>query len=389
MKTIRHRGFAKLAAMVKTRGVASVLLFTLTIAAFSQFVTAKNIYIITDGDKVTVHESFTSNTSAVLNEAGFELEDEDIVTAEANESGVQSIVISRRMNVNVTCDGNTLTAYTYDDETVGALLEQLNITLGELDKLSCSKTESVYDGMSLRVTRGEKRLEETAKEIPFETQTVETAELKEGETQVAVQGVAGKVCEYYDVLYEDGQEVSRTLLGESVLKEPVSEVVEYGINKPSLEIHEDQQVLETYVAPKATSAATVKSVAAASAESESDDSVSVSQSENTITTASGQVYSYSKVLSMEATAYCSSATGCNITASGTVARVGAIAVDPSVIPLGTRLYIVTNDGQYIYGYCVAEDTGAVIKGNIVDLYFNTTKECWAFGRRQCTVYMLD
>ena len=76
------------------------------------------------------------------------------------------------------------------------------------------------------------------------------------------------------------------------------------------------------------------------------------------------------------------------TYSGTLARVGAIAVDPTVIPLGTKMYVVSNDGQYVYGYCVAEDIGGGIKGNKIDLYFDTYAECWDFGVRMCTVYIL-
>ena len=67
---------------------------------------------------------------------------------------------------------------------------------------------------------------------------------------------------------------------------------------------------------------------------------------------------------------------------------GAIAVDPTVIPLGTKMCVVSNDGQYVYGYCVAEDIGGGIKGNKIDLYFDTYAECWDFGVRMCTVYIL-
>ena len=52
------------------------------------------------------------------------------------------------------------------------------------------------------------------------------------------------------------------------------------------------------------------------------------------------------------------------------------------------MYIVSNDGQYVYGYCVAEDTGGLIKGYKIDLYFDTVDECWEFGVRTCTVYVL-
>ena len=69
-----------------------------------------------------------------------------------------------------------------------------------------------------------------------------------------------------------------------------------------------------------------------------------------------------KVLSCSATAYTTEGFTEKHNASGNIARVGTVAVDPKVIPLGTALYIVTDDGEYIYGYCIAEDTGGAVKG---------------------------
>ena len=77
-----------------------------------------------------------------------------------------------------------------------------------------------------------------------------------------------------------------------------------------------------------------------------------------------------------------------ITATGTKARVGAIAVDPKVIPYGTKMFIVTEDGEYVYGEATAEDCGGAIKGNRIDLFFDTVEECYAFGARMCQVYFL-
>ena len=81
----------------------------------------------------------------------------------------------------------------------------------------------------------------------------------------------------------------------------------------------------------------------------------------------------------EATAYCY--TG-NRTATGTWPSRGTIAVDPEVIPLGTRLHI---EG---YGEGIAEDTGGAIKGEIIDLYMESEAECWEFGRRQVEVRII-
>ena len=94
---------------------------------------------------------------------------------------------------------------------------------------------------------------------------------------------------------------------------------------------------------------------------------------------------YTSTMSVEATAY----TGGGITATGTSARYGAIAVDPTVIPYGTKMYIVSDDGKWIYGVATAEDCGGAIKGHIIDLYFDDYSTCIQFGRRNCTVYILD
>ena len=55
---------------------------------------------------------------------------------------------------------------------------------------------------------------------------------------------------------------------------------------------------------------------------------------------------------------------------------------------GTRMFIVSDDGQYIYGIATAEDCGGGVKGNHIDLYFDTTYECFQYGVRTCTVYFL-
>ena len=106
----------------------------------------------------------------------------------------------------------------------------------------------------------------------------------------------------------------------------------------------------------------------------------------TFTTSSGETYSFSKALTCTGYAYCQPG---GVTATGTAARQGAIAVDPSVIPLGSRLFVIASDGSVVYGFATAEDTGGNIKGNTVDLYYNTESLCRSFGRRDVTVYVLD
>lgn len=92
---------------------------------------------------------------------------------------------------------------------------------------------------------------------------------------------------------------------------------------------------------------------------------------------------YKEVLHVEATAY----SGGTITAMGLKAvrdpnGISTIAVDPSVIPLGSKVYIPG------YGYAIASDTGGAIKGNIIDLFMNSAAACTNWGRRNITIYVV-
>jgi 3D (Asp-Asp-Asp) domain-containing protein len=79
------------------------------------------------------------------------------------------------------------------------------------------------------------------------------------------------------------------------------------------------------------------------------------------------------------------------TASGRTAMPGMVAVDPSIIPYGTRLYIASTDNELIYGYAIAADTGtSLIEGIcLVDLFMNSYDECCEWGAHQVNVYILD
>lgn len=116
-----------------------------------------------------------------------------------------------------------------------------------------------------------------------------------------------------------------------------------------------------------------------------------------IKTAEGEVLEYTEVIQLEATAYCACYKCCGkypsnkyygITKTGTRAKVGTIAVDPKVIPLGTKMYVEGLNGAKNYGLGTAEDIGGAIKGNIIDLYFDTHAETRQWGRQQVNVYIL-
>lgn len=97
--------------------------------------------------------------------------------------------------------------------------------------------------------------------------------------------------------------------------------------------------------------------------------------------------SYKNVISADSTAY--SLPG-RLTSTGKVAQNGYVAVDPKEIPYGTEMYIVSADGKYVYGYCIAADTGGYINSVdwTIDLHMSTRSECIQWGRRDILIYIL-
>lgn len=343
----------RLAALLVMVGVLTALL--------SQTAFAQNSYMITDGDHVTMHQSYSTDPDVVLDEAGIELSEEDTYTTSYND-GVSRIDIQRMQLVTVNVRGEQRVIGTYG-ETAQQLLERLGVTLSSYDTLSCAPETESYDGMHIDVVLRREEFVEYDSPIAFETNYFEDPSLDEGEEIVLTEGVDGLVHRKEQIVYENGIEVARLTLEETVLTEPVHALIVRG---PQSVLTEQPDAPE-YVA-EAKSASKIGN--------------------QSITTAGGTTYTYSDTLTVTCTAYsCEGYTG--ITATGTVARVGAVAVDPRYIPLGTKMYIVSNDGQYVYGYCVAEDTGGSIKGMKIDLYFDTVAECWDFGVRTCTVYVIE
>lgn len=363
----------------------------------SQTVFAQNSYVITDGGNVTVYKSFSTDPDVVLDEAGIELSEEDTYTTTYNDGGY-CIDIQRMQTVTVVNQGNRSVMNTYG-ETVSELLERMGIELCEDDVLSCDVDMKTYDGMTVKVVRRDVQLLQYEEKIPYETKYYEDPELAPGEEIVLIEGVDGLVRYDAEVTYENGVEVAREILEEDVLTDSVTRLVVRGPNRQiTSQPGQNKENAKNEEAEEPTSGSgndtteptenNTPTTAVPTTPTETTTAPSApSASGNTLTTSSGMTYTYTEALTVSCTAYsCGGSPG--YTYSGTLARVGAVAVDPNYIPLGTRMYIVSNDGQYVYGYCVAEDIGGGIKGYKIDLYFDTFAECYQFGVRTCTAYIL-
>lgn len=347
----------------------TVLALSLALPAFAQ-----TKYVITDGDSVIVCMSNSSDPQDVIREAGLQLGESDTYTTYRGV-GISEIHINRVQMVSVEEGGQVYVVGSYGG-TVADVLASLDITLSDLDVLSCTLDTRTYDGMTVTVTRVERETLEYDEVVPFETRYYESSEVPVGEEVILKEGADGLNHYTAEIVYEDGQEVQRRILSQTMVTLPQDAVVLKGVDRSVME--QTFENVDDYIVP--VGKYTYTPPAATSADDSEEKLVP------------GTKLSYHKAVRFEATAYtCNtwSYLGERKTFTGTEARVGAIAVDPTVIPLGTRMYIASADGEYIYGYCVAEDTGALIKGNIVDLYYDTHEQCMDFGRRDVIIYFLD
>lgn len=289
-----------------------------------------------NGNTKTVF-TYEKTVGDFLKKEGIVLKNKDLVSPSLDEeiNKDMKITISSPKSYHIK-DGNRTIIAEASGYTVADVLENLNIKLNKLDRVSLPLDEIAKEGMEIKIDRVVVENIENKIEIPFETESRENKDMFEGDKNVITKGEVGQKTESLKNTYVNGVLETTEVIKSEITKDPVKEVVEVGTKKAA-------------AAPNGKNA--------------------------------------KRVIVMQATAYDPSAG--SKTAMGTRARVGAVAVDPRVIPLGSKLYIESMDGFASYGYATAEDTGGAIKGNRIDLFYNSNAEANRFGRRNVKVYVLD
>ncbi len=316
-------------------------------------------YTVVVQDNIFGTRVYTTDTETVgelFEEQGITLGDIDILKCSLDDNLEQGMVINIKRGEDVIFlidDKETYSIY-MNVNTIGEALSLLkeekgiNYTLGE----GCSSSQAYNAVNVIPVVSGYSKVETKIVDQSFETETVENPELEKGVTNVLTEGVNGSKEVVVRVNYEDGAAVSTEVLSEKTIEAPINRVVEIGTK-------EEKVVEPVFESPYVPAAA-----------------------------AGGNVI---RQLVMNSSAYsidyaCTGKSpgmpGYGITASGIRAQYGVVAVDPRVIPLGTNLYV---EG---YGYCIAADTGGAIKGNKIDLCFNSYNEAVNYGRKNVNVYVL-
>lgn len=278
------------------------------------------------------------------------------------------LTLTEGTSVTVRHEGTSVTVQSRK-ESVSSLLSRLHVFPSDLEMVGVTITE---DGVDLNVASELTYYDYVTENVSFSTQRVANPEMPAGEEKVTQEGADGVRSSVYEVVWSNGAELSRQFV-EQLNTTAVDRIVEYGTKvKPA---EPDKKNPDSILEEHGETGGGIASV------SENADG------SGTLTLKDGTVLRYSGVRSMTATAYTAGHGGVGTrTASGTAVHVGSVAVDKSVIPLGTRMYIVAGN-KVVYGLAVAEDTG--VKGNKIDLYYDTYEECIQFGRRTCTVYILQ
>ena len=313
-------------------------------------VTAANLRLtyVTDsnGARQVLVTDAAASPAQVMHLSGIRSEEGDEVYYTAFSGNLASLNIERAFSVSITADGQEYPVKLVFG-TVADALERAGITLEGDDYTEPALDHVVTAGSKIVVHRVDYAERVETQAIPYDTQYVYTSLYfrNTGRTTTLQHGAAGQQTVTTRDRYVDGELENSTVVDTTTTVEPTDHVIKtYGAGAP--------------VSPLTGSDGTTNAPT-----------------------------SYSKVLTGKATGYYSR-TGKG--SSGLGLGYGTVAVDPDVIPYGTKLYITSTDGKFVYGYAVATDTGiAVQKGQIlVDLFYETYAESVINGAIQVNVYVV-
>lgn len=235
----------------------------------------------------------------------------------------------KKEQLYLTVNGETKEVSTFKN-TVKELLKEQNVYYDEDDIIHPNLDENIIDHMEINITKVKKVYEVESKVLSYEEEVIEDSNLDKGKTQIVQDGKEGIKEIEYELVYHNDKLVSEKVRKEEIVSEPINEVIKKGTKDPIALLVGD--------------------------------------------------YTSSKQLKVEASAY----TGHGITSTGTVPKWGTIAVDPSIIPYGTNVYIPQFDMIF-----TAEDCGGAIKGNKIDIYMNSNSQAYDWGRRTIDIHIIQ
>lgn len=257
-----------------------------------------------------------------------------------------TVKIYKGKKLSITADGKTDSVYVPNGNVCDVLTE-LGYKLSDDDILNVNRNSNIEDADKIVIKRVTYKNETETQSVDFETVKKNSKDVELGKTKVQTEGKKGEALVTKRCKYIDGKKVSSEIVDTKITKEPVDRVVLMGTKGSN-----------------------------------------VSNPAGTFTDMNGNTVAYSSVVTGSGTAY--TAPAGSLTATGVTAYHGGVAVNPNIIPYGSKLYIVSTDGSFVYGYATAVDTGGALMAGtaIVDCFYNTYDECVNFGRRNVNVYIV-
>ena len=334
---------------LSSRSFAASFLFAALAVMMITTASLINTICINDEGKTLMLHTTECDPYVLLKDNGIVTLSTDIVNFTGIEGGYGEINITRSFPVTVTADGRSKTLYVTNG-TVQDALTELGIEYDSNDLLSPDPEKTLEENESIVLQRVDHVSRSEDVVIPHETETKPSPLLRKGRTITLQSGSDGSKTLSYMQRTVDGIVQEEELVGEAVTKSPVTEKLLVGANVP--------------VSPLDFGVAT---------------------------NANGIPLNYSRVLTDQI------ATGYNMRrknvrgASGMKLSAGYVAVRADEIPYGTRMYITSADGSFVYGYAIAADTGIGLMDHVidVDLYYDTYTESCLNGRRTVNIYILD
>lgn len=302
---------------------------------------AEEIFISVDGNQSSIWttEKLVKN---ILEEANIEVAEQDEISIGLDtEVGADNKIDIQKAFQLTLVDGLEERQVWSTSTTVANFLKEQGITLGELDRVEKSLEDVITPGDKVAVVRVEKVTDVVEESIDFAIEKKNDSSVLKGKEKVVTQGKKGTVERTYEVVKENGKIVMKTLQSEKVVSKPTTQVVAVGTKV-----------------------------------------VTATASRNN-TSAGGK----GKEFYVTATAYTPNCNGCSgITATGVNIKsnpnMKLIAVDPNVIPLGSKVWV---EG---YGYAIAADTGGAIKGNKIDILVSSKSAAKNWGRKKVRIKVL-
>ncbi|MCR4593873.1 MAG: G5 domain-containing protein [Clostridiales bacterium] len=316
-------------------------------------------YIDEDGNRRTVQ--YAGRVGDFIESMGVSLGDHLVssVNVKSILSDGMTVQILNAYDITVNVDNENLAVRT-TAATVGEVLDEENILLGGNDEINPSADTKLYNDMVINVYRVDYETFDEEKTVNFEKKTVYSSALNKGVTKVTQEGENGTKLVTYKNKIVDGEVVSTTVESEKIIKDAIPEI--------------------TTIGTKVVASGNSKIKANSAPISELTPPANLEIGSNNVPA------NYKYTITGRATAYCVPG---GKTATGKNVKPGYIAVNPKQIPYGTKLWIVSDSG-IVYGYAIAADTGGFAGKSdyVCDLYMGSLDQCYQWGCRNVTIYVL-